>query len=68
MKEKLNSIGRKVLSKLLVVLGFSTTFVFMACYGPAPKYAPVDFEPLDSTEVDSALADSTVVDTEQDHP
>ena len=48
MKERICCIGKKILSKLLVLLGFSTTFVFMACYGPRPNYAPVDFDDTDS--------------------
>ena len=64
MKEKLNCIGKKILSKLLVLLGFSTTFVFMACYGPAPKgYQAVDFDE-DSTLVDSLETDSIVVEAD----
>lgn len=60
MKQKLNRMGQKILSKLLVLLGFSCTFVFMACYGPQPKgYEPVDAEDL----VDTALIDSTDVDS-----
>jgi hypothetical protein len=66
MKERICCIGKKILSKLLVLLGFSTTFVFMACYGPRPNYAPVDFDDTDSiSEVDSVSADSTIVNTEQ---
>lgn len=66
MKEKIICIGKKILSKLLVLLGFSTTFVFMACYGPRPNYAPVDFDDTDSiSEVDSVSVDSTVADTEK---
>lgn len=65
MKEKLNCIGKKILSKLLVLLGFSTTFVFMACYGPAPKgYQAVDFDE-DSTMVDSLDTDSIVVEADE---
>jgi hypothetical protein len=65
MKEKLNCIGKKILSKLLVLLGFSTTFVFMACYGPAPKgYQAVDFDE-DSTVVDSLDTDSIVVEADE---
>lgn len=65
MKEKLNCIGKKILSKLLVLLGFSTTFVFMACYGPAPKgYQAVDFDE-DSTVVDSLDIDSIVVEADE---
>ena len=37
--EKLNRLYRAALQKLLVLLGFGTTFVFMACYGPAPSHA-----------------------------
>ena len=66
MKERICCIGKKTLSKLLVLLGFSTTFVFMACYGPRPNYAPVDFDDTDSiSEVDSVSVDSTVADTEK---
>ena len=33
------SVGyRKLLSYLLTVLGFSSTFVFESCYGPIPNY------------------------------
>ena len=66
MKERICCIGKKILSKLLVLLGFSTTFVFMACYGPRPNYTPVDFDDTDSiSEVDSVSVDSTVADTEK---
>lgn len=61
MKDKLNRIGKIILSKLLVLLGFSTTFVFMACYGPRPNYAAVDFDETDSTEVDTTMVDSLQV-------
>lgn len=37
MKEKLNGWYRKLLSRLLTLLGFGSTFGFMACYGPAPE-------------------------------
>jgi hypothetical protein len=65
MTEQRNSLGKKILSKLLVLLGFSTTFVFMACYGPAPKgYQQVDAEDLDSVAVDSVETDSIVSDAD----
>ena len=63
MKDKARCIAKKILSKLLVLLGFSTTFVFMACYGPKPNYASVDFDEADSVAVDSTVVDSTEVDT-----
>lgn len=61
MKKKLNQLGQKVLSKLLVLLGFSCTFVFMACYGPRPQaYEAVEADDLvDTTMVDSLETDST---------
>ena len=63
MKDKLRCIAKNILSKLLVLLGFSTTFVFMACYGPRPNYASVNFDEVDSVAVDSTVVDSTDVDT-----
>lgn len=61
MKEKLNCIGKKILSKMLVLLGFSTTFVFMACYGPAPQgYQAVEFDD-DAAMVDTVDTDSTEI-------
>jgi len=61
MKEKLNRIGQKILSKLLVLLGFSCTFMFMACYGPRPKgYEPDAAEEyVDSIIEVPEVADST---------
>ena len=64
MKEKVSCIAKKIVSKLLVLLGFSTTFVFMACYGPRPNYAPVDFDEVDSVAVDSTAVDTAGGDTE----
>lgn len=62
MKEKLNRIGQKILSKLLVLLGFSCTFMFMACYGPRPKgYEPDAAEEyVDSIAEVPEVADSTM--------
>lgn len=63
------TIYNKVLITLLKVLGFSTPFAFMACYGPPPSagMAPVDMEQVeevvaeeDSIDiVDTAIGDST---------
>ena len=62
MKEKLNRIGQKILSKLLVLLGFSCTFLFMACYVPRPKgYEPQDAEEF--TDSIMEVPDSTVVES-----
>lgn len=62
MKKKLNRIGQKILSKLLVLLGFSCTFLFMACYGPRPKgYEPQDAEEF--TDSIMEVPDSTVVES-----
>lgn len=64
MREKTRSIAARVASKALVVMGFCTTFVFMACYGTRPQaYSAEEYE---SEVVDSltVAADSTAVDGE----
>lgn len=38
---------RKVLSSLLTLLGFSSTFVFESCYGPIPSNYDVDVSSSD---------------------
>lgn len=45
--------------KLLLLLGFGTTFTFMACYGVAPSQ--YQYETVDDFAVDSLAEDSTVV-------
>ena len=53
-------IGKRFLSLTLGLLGFSTTFVLMACYAPVPRdYQEVDelseeyYEGTDSVAADS---------------
>lgn len=52
-KEKRRQFGNKLLARLLTILGFSSTFAFMACYGPPPE----DLEYVDvAEEVDSIIS------------
>lgn len=37
MKRLLEALYGRLLPKVLTLLGFSSTFAFMACYGPAPS-------------------------------
>ncbi len=59
MKEKKNRLYKAVLQKLLVLLGFGTSFVFMACYGPPPSHGNLEELPEgfvvqeDSCQVDT---------------
>jgi hypothetical protein len=66
MKEKMNRLGQKILSKLLVLLGFSCTFMFMACYGPRPQEFDADMaeEYADSIAEVPEVSDSTIVNEE----
>lgn len=56
MDMKWNQIKQKVLSKLLVLFGFSCTFVFMACYGPAPT----EYEPIDEADVEESFVSDSI--------
>ena len=58
-KEKLSRLYKTLLPKLLLLLGFGTTFTFMACYGVAPR--DYQYETVDDFAVDSVAEDSTVV-------
>ena len=60
MNTKLRRLYKALWPKLLLLLGFGTTFTFMACYGPAPtqyQYEEVD----DFAVVDSIAEDTTAV-------
>lgn len=57
MEEKIKRIYKVILRKALVLLGFGTTFVFMACYGPAPTHGGmVDVPEEFMVEGDSCLS------------
>ena len=57
MEEKTKRIYKVILRKALVLLGFGTTFVFMACYGPAPTHGGmVDVPEEFMVEGDSCLS------------
>ena len=57
MEEKTKRIYKVILRKALVLLGFGTTFVFMACYGPAPTHGGmVDVPEEFMVEDDSCLS------------
>lgn len=63
MKEKLIKLYNKTITKVLTALGFSTTFVFMACYGPPPtdyylEVFPGDLD-LDAEGRDTSITVST---------
>ncbi|MCR5679029.1 MAG: BACON domain-containing protein [Prevotella sp.] len=45
MSNKLNQFANKLIRRLLTVLGFSSTFAFMACYAPAMSGDIIDVEP-----------------------
>jgi hypothetical protein len=54
---KTKRIYKVILRKALVLLGFGTTFVFMACYGPAPTHGGmVDVPEEFMVEGDSCLS------------
>lgn len=65
MKEKKNKWSNKLLMGLLGVLGFSTSFVLMACYAPVPNdyrdvtELPDEFTTLDSAEVTAENVEAT---------
>ena len=57
MEGKIKRIYKVILRKALVLLGFGTTFVFMACYGPAPTHGSmVDVPDEFLVEGDSCLS------------
>lgn len=57
MEGKTKRIYKVILRKALVLLGFGTTFVFMACYGPAPTHGGmVDVPEEFMVEGDSCLS------------
>ena len=57
MEGKIKRIYKVILRKALVLLGFGTTFVFMACYGPAPTHGGmVDVPEEFLVEGDSCLS------------
>ena len=45
MSNKLNQFANKLIRRLLTVLGFSSTFAFMACYAPAMSVEVIDVQP-----------------------
>ena len=51
MKEKKRTFTNKLLTGLLTLLGFSSTFAFMACYGPPPQ----DLKYLDEVEASDTV-------------
>ena len=54
MAKKCNRLVNKTILQVLTFLGIgSASFLFMACYGPAPQQYRVDAEALDSLSVDS---------------
>jgi len=54
MAKKCNRLVNKTILQVLTFLGIgSASFLFMACYGPAPQYGAVDYEDVDSLVVDS---------------
>lgn len=60
MNTKLRSLYKALWPKLLLLLGFGTTFTFMACYGPAPtQYQREDVD--DFAIVDTIAEDTTAV-------
>ena len=64
MKEKKNRFYKAVLQKLLVLLGFGTTLVFMACYGPPPSHGSMEELPDEfAIEGDSCQMNANKVDT-----
>ena len=64
-------IYNKVLITLLKVLGFSTPFAFMACYGPPPSagMAPTDVEEIveeqDSIVIGEAAINDSIIQQQQ---
>jgi hypothetical protein len=54
MKKTYRKVCNKIVTRVLTLLGFCSTFVFMACYGPAPtKFDYADM----ADSVDVALVD-----------
>lgn len=54
MANKYNKLVNKTIIRLLTFLGIgSASFMFMACYGPAPQQYRVGPDSLDSLTVDS---------------
>ncbi|MBO4564892.1 MAG: hypothetical protein J5720_05630 [Bacteroidaceae bacterium] len=54
MAKKCNRLVNKTILQVLTFLGIgSASFLFMACYGPAPQYGSVDYEDVDSLALDS---------------
>lgn len=54
MAKKCNRLVNKTILQVLTFLGVgSASFLFMACYGPAPQHYRVDAKTLDSLSVDS---------------
>ena len=45
MSKKLNQFANKLIRRVLTILGFSSTFAFMACYAPAMSEDILDVEP-----------------------
>lgn len=67
-KPDFTRLRKRLLAGALTVLGFSTTFVFMACYGPAPtdNYMEEPFPADTPLEVGDEVVDEAVVDEAAD--
>lgn len=61
-----NQFCNRLIRRLLTILGFGTSFVFMACYGPAPSHGSYEddsevFAVVGDSVDDEVVADSTAV-------
>lgn len=66
MKKRIRRLYNKLLTMLLTLLGFGSTFAFMACYGPPPQNVnyidtPAD---IDSVVTDNVSQDSLALELE----
>ena len=60
MNTKIRRFYKALWPKLLLLLGFGTTFTFMACYGPTPtQYQHEDVD--DFAIIDTIAEDTTAV-------
>lgn len=67
MANKCNKLVNKTILRLLTLLGVgSATFMFMACYGPAPQSYNVNPDTIDSLTVDTLYDEYDEVDTHSD--